>query len=216
VETQSDLVVPTVCVEEGRWESKDANRFFSGRSVSYPTLRAILARNTIRGNRATDLKKSQRLIWQEIERKLSITRINSQTSSMHDLYDGLNDEISHYLEDIKGIEDICGVIAVVANKFLALDLFGSNELFKIFKEKLIKSYVLDALEHRDRVTSIPEGLPAKLVQELTEAKMVRLRSRGLGFEYRLEARRLLGRALVSQPKSRIGTRLLHLSLFPVN
>ncbi len=214
IEANTSIAIPAVCVEEGRWQADDSpNTFFSGRSVSYPTLRALLATSKIRSQRrrGEDAKESsQKKIWKEIKRKLAVTRVSSFTSSMHDIYETLEDEVSRYLEGCRGFDETCGLIAVAAKKFLALDLFGSNQLFKIFREKLLKSYIIDALEYRNQTTVIPKELPDKIFTDFKRARAQTIKTTGLGTERHLFGKNTLGRALIYENKP------IHLSLFPRN
>ena len=83
IPARSNRNIPVVCVEEGRWD--DIGSFQTG-YCSYPGIRAILSR---RGKEETGLQKR---IWKEIERKLTVTKTLSTTSSMHDIYGNLEDD----------------------------------------------------------------------------------------------------------------------------
>jgi len=224
IETKSRLQVPTICVEQGRWEAdRPDSSFFSGHSVSYPFLRAALARSSVKpagpGARRGP-EDRQDVVWDEIERKLSTTKVSSFTSSMHDIYEKLNDDISRYLhdcvsgrEDARSIDEACGLVACASTHCLALDLFGSVTLFKMFKEKLLRSYALDAIEYRNEPTPIPRQLPGRIFADLNRAEKKKSKPEGLGIKYLMPGKTYLGQALVCIDRGG-QEQLLHLSAFP--
>ncbi|MDH4210411.1 MAG: hypothetical protein OEV79_03065 [candidate division WOR-3 bacterium] len=132
--------IPVICAEEGRWE--DIGSFQTG-YCSYPTIRAILSR---RGKEGNGLQKK---IWNEIERKLTVTRTLSTTSSMHDIYNNLEDEVTRYLEDFESLApETIGFVGVAGRKILGCDMFLNYATYRKFERKLARSYALDAIEHR--------------------------------------------------------------------
>jgi hypothetical protein len=140
IPARSNRNIPVVCVEEGRWD--DIGSFQTG-YCSYPGIRAILSR---RGKEETGLQKR---IWKEIERKLTVTKTLSTTSSMHDIYGNLEDEVNRYIEDFEGLNhDTVGFIGVAGKKTIGFDLFLNPAAYRTFEQKLIRSYALDAIEHR--------------------------------------------------------------------
>ena len=132
--------IPVICAEEGRWESIGS---FGTGYCSYPTIRAILSR---RGKKSNGLQKK---IWNEIERKLTVTKTLSTTSSMHDIYNSLDDEVMRYLEDFQGLgPDTMGFIGIAGRRILGCDMFLNNTVYRRFEKKLMRSYALDAIEYR--------------------------------------------------------------------
>src|SRR4030043_238690 len=126
-----------VSVEEGRWQS--IGRFTTG-FCSYPRLRSILLTKR-------PVNELQQDIWNEITQKIVSTRINSVTSSMHDIYKGLDDELNRYLEDFSTLNDkAIGFIGVAGNRILGCDLFANNSIFRQFERKLIRGYAMEACE----------------------------------------------------------------------
>jgi hypothetical protein len=140
VTARSTREIPVICAEEGRWE--EIGSFQTGH-CSYPTIRSILSR---RGKEENGL---QRKIWNEIERKLTVTRTLSTTSSMHEIYNNLEDEVTRYLEDFQGLSpDTIGFVGVAGRKILGCDMFLNHAIYRKFENKLVRSYALDAIEHR--------------------------------------------------------------------
>lgn len=148
IESHSVENIPVVCVEEGRWE--ELGGFETGH-CSYPRLRAILSRSRYR---KADVQKT---VWKEITRKLTVTRTQSATSSMHDIYDNLDDEVARYVEDFKSLNHgTIGFIGSAGNSILGCDLFHNPQTYQKFEQKLIRSYALDAIEYRQTRGNRPE------------------------------------------------------------
>lgn len=135
---------------------------------------------------------------------------------MHDIYEKLDDEVNRYLEDARGLEGAQGLMAAASDRFLALDLFGTTTLFEIFKEKLLKSYALEALEYRNQPTSLHHDLPSKTIEILNKTKLRGAPTVGLGRGYHFSSRGLVGKILLLPDALAADRKLLHLCLFPVN
>lgn len=134
--------VKVICAEQDRWAELGA---FATGHCSYPGIRAILSRSS-RGRHTDGV---QQTVWDEIERKLTATRTTSATSSMHDIYVNLEDEVNRYLEGFGGLNhNTIGFVAAAGNKILGGDIFAGPALYRKFEVKLVRSYALDAIEHR--------------------------------------------------------------------
>jgi hypothetical protein len=135
VESHSSKDLAVVCAEEGRWN--EIGGFRSGQ-CSYPQLRSVLLKSR-------RMKKDvQQHVWSEIERKLTVTRTSSTTSSMHDIFLSLDDEVSRYLEGFTGLDDrSIGFIGCAGDRILGCDIFDHPQLYRTFEKKLLRSYALD-------------------------------------------------------------------------
>lgn len=181
-EPHSRSQIPVICAEEKRWE--EIGGFRTG-YCSYPRIRSILA--------SSDSKKTdtQHQVWKEIDRKLTITRTKSKTSSMHEIFDNLNDEIERYVEGFEGLNhNTVGFLGVAGSTILGCDIFASSEIYHKFEKKLLRSYALDAIEFQQVRGGCPDvkNFFDKLIKTITEN----------GFEQKSGNRRIKGRKLVGQ------------------
>lgn len=196
IEPHRTEYVPVVCVEEGRWE--ELGGFETGH-CSYPQLRAALLRSQYR---KSDVQKT---VWKEITRKLTITRTQSATSSMHDIYDNLDDEVERYVEDFKSLNHgTIGFIGSAGDRILGCDVFHNAKTYQKFEPKLLRSYALDAIEYRQRRGNRPETKQfltriISALQKRTRKGHPHIRFKGVGF---------FGQALLHDHT------LVHLSVFP--
>ena len=132
--------IDVVCVEENRWD--EIGGFQTG-EYSYPGIRSILSQSR---NREVDV---QQVIWREVDRKITVTKTRSKTSSMHDIFVNLRDEVDRYLEGFDSLNHgTVGFVAVCGDRVLGADLFGGSALYRKLERKLIRSYALDAIEFR--------------------------------------------------------------------
>jgi len=198
VEAESSKDIPVICVEEERWE--EIGGFKTG-YCSYPRIRTILAKSLY--------KKidTQRLIWNEINRKLTATKTISTTSSMHDIYNNLQAEISRYLEDFHSLNrTTIGLIGVAGNRILGCDIFLSPKIYRKFENKLISSYVLDAIEYQRKSGNLPDV--EKFFASIKSVSKKK-RIKGMSKNIRVKGDGFLGQALIYNDC------LIHLSAFPV-
>jgi hypothetical protein len=197
IEAKSSENIPVVCVEEERWD--EIGGFKTG-NCSYPQLRSILVKSRhING----DVQKN---IWHEITRKLTVTRTQSATSSMHDIYDNLQEEILRYVEDFDSLNhNTIGFIGTAGNRILGCDLFQNSGLYQKFERKLIRSYALDAIEHQNVRGSTPDinKFFNSLHPAIKRSKPVRQKKHMI-----IKGRGYLGQLLMRQGK------IVHLSAFP--
>lgn len=204
---RSEKAVPVSCVEEGRWEG--GRQFLSGSTIAYPSLRALTSdsiyQNLARGR---GFQVDQRSVWKEIDRKMTTLKTQSQTRSMHDIFDQLKDEIT-YFSEYKPSEDQIGFIAQTNRRILCADIFLNSELFRKFMKKLLISYALDAIED----STTPGSFNMENGKEffsaiITVKKIKKFAGVALGEEWRFRERGILGKALVNEEK------IYHLSAFP--
>ncbi|HEC78571.1 MAG TPA: hypothetical protein ENI34_05430 [candidate division WOR-3 bacterium] len=198
VDARSSKNIPVVCVEGGRWQ--ELGKFNTG-CFSYPRLRSLLTKSRYS---KIDLQKT---VWKEIERKLTVTRTRSMTSSMHEIYDNLQEEISRYVEDFTGLNhNTVGLISTAGRQILGCDIFFNNRLYKKYEFKLLRSYALDALEYmqkggnRDNVRTFLNALEDML--------------RRITFKKRNINKVIKNNILSGQLLFHAG-RMIHLSAFPV-
>ncbi len=197
IEAGRPAEVPVLCVEEQRWEGLGG---FRTGVCSYPALRSILA------DRQPSSRETQQAIWREVQRKLTVTRTSSATSSMHDIYEGLDDELDRYLEGFKSLDhDTLGFVASAGNRLLGADIFLSHGWYGSFERKILRAYALDALEQR--VPGQNEDRSASFLTQVQEA-LAGVRIRGRNRHLRLRTPRIAGQALIGREG------ILHVSAFP--
>ena len=197
VEANSSKNIPVICVEEGRWD--EIGGFRTG-YCSYPQLRSILAKSL---HKKTN---TQQTVWNELNRKLAVTKTISTTSSMHDIYNNLEEEILRYVEDFKSINhNTIGFIGAAGNRILGCDIFRNPNIYRKFETKLIRSYALDAIEYQKKRGNQPD-VKNYLTSILNTLRKKRVKKRNSNVE--IKGNGYLGQALLYQDE------IIHLSAFP--
>ena len=197
VEAESSKSIQVICVEEGRWD--EIGGFKTG-YCSFPQLRSVLAKSI---HKKIDL---QQTVWNEIDRKLTITRTISTTSSMHDIYNNLQEEVSRYMEDFESINhNTIGFIGVAGNRILGCDIFQNSNIYKKFENKLIGSYAMDAIEYQKKRGNQPD-VKNYLTDILNTIRKKRVKKRNSNTE--IKGNGFSGQALLYQDE------IVHLSAFP--
>jgi hypothetical protein len=197
IPARSTSNIPVICAEEGRWG--DIGSFRTG-NCSYPGIRAILS------HRSKGENGLQKKVWKEIERKLTVTKTLSTTSSMHDIYNNLEDEVTRYMEDFDGLNhDTIGFIGVAGRKILGVDMFCDSATYRKFERKLVQGYALDAIEHRKSgQATIDVTAFLGNVQESLRSKKLTAQTRHFS----------LKSGVFSGQGQFFNDRIVHLSLFP--
>lgn len=158
LQAQSDTVVNSLCVEQGRWTGSD-KRFMAG-GIAYPTVRTLIARQSFGGERV-DLQRS---VWASIQESFATLRSASATMSMADLYGSVEEDIQSLAGRISLEANQAGTAVLMGGRFFCLDVFGTPQLFSEYFPLLARSYALDSLlccgvqAQWDFLDSLPEML----------------------------------------------------------
>jgi len=134
--------VPVTCIEQHRWHGE---KLFSeaGFTVT-PSLRSTLALSVKESlDKKAGYQSNQNLIWNKISQTLKATKVQSLTSSFHDIYKTMGSMVEEIVEDFESIQNAVGFSAYINDEFIAMDIFGTNSLYRKFEKKLLKSYILD-------------------------------------------------------------------------
>jgi hypothetical protein len=140
--------VPVFCVEHGRWTG--AKEFDSGRAMGHAELR----KKALGGDQAK--------VWAEVAR--ANARLGTMNAS--DTYRAaarkLGGEVGPLAEEIAGAlardRDVAGIAVAIDGAVTAIEWFASPRVFDRVREKLVASYVAQALE--SRASSAPGAVAA--------------------------------------------------------
>jgi hypothetical protein len=197
VPAAAELPIPVSCVEAGRWRYRSP-KFGSAGTMSHGMLRKMMSKHAYEGLRATGTPTSkQGEVWGEVGRKLCAVGSVSPSQELQQAYADHANRVNDFIGHLHVPEGCNGVLFVLAGKISGADVFDKPETLAKLWPKLVKSYVLDALEM--------QGTPAKRVepdevrrwvQSAGQAKSEAFKSPGLGEDVRLEGDDLVGAGLV--------------------
>jgi len=206
---KTEVVIPVSCVEQGRW-SYDSKRFASGKKMMHASLRRVSQQDVAYSiRRGEGYRSDQGRIWDDIQEKSVRMEAPSPTHAMAEIYDSYDERLTEFTQAFQLIEWQVGAIFAIDGQVLGLECFGCYDTFKLFFDKLVKSYALDALDRfeKPKTNSTPPEKARRFIKSAMNSKGEDHPSLGLGANIAFESRTVSGAALVEND------RLLHLSAF---
>ena len=208
VPAEKEITIPVTCVESGRW-SYDSPRFKTSNRAHFSRgRREKMASVSNSMNMRHKPEADQSEVWDEISSKAERMKSYSPTSAMGDIFEDHRKRVSDYVKAFTAVEDQAGMLVMVGNDIVGLDLFDSKETFKKLMPKLIRSFALDAIELS---TKKPYQLKIKDAEELLKKSAAANVSAhpgiGDGNNIRLQNEEVVGGALV------LDYQVIHLSVF---
>ena len=201
------IKIPVSCVEQGRWHSRSAH-FASSSYVLHPRARAEktrqVSRSMERGARAAD----QSAIWAEVARKSAVLGVASETGAMHDVYVRFESRFQDAVERFAPKPRQVGAAFMLAGRVVGMELFDASRTYSAHSARLVRSYVLDALEVPDENTSFNSdvrNIVEEFLASVSTAKIQPHPAIGAGTDIRFESKTFAGAAL------ELDERAIHLS-----
>jgi hypothetical protein len=195
------LDVPVFCTEHGRW---------AGATMSFGT-KGYMASGKVRGKASQT--GSQEEVWAEVDAAHAQLNVATPSRAFAKVYEDKDaqEQARPYIDKLDGLPNLfpgaIGVVVAVGNRIVCVDLFGSSALFRKMWPKLLRSYVIDAMQSQAH-----GRLTAKQVRRfIRAAACARVTSQptvGVGTLQRLSAANASGSALVFRSS------VVHLDLFP--
>jgi hypothetical protein len=195
------LDVPVYCTEHGRW---------SGTSESFGT-KGYVASGRVR-RRAAETQ-SQEAVWDEVDAAHKGLGVAAQSRAFASVYEDkrAQEQAKPYIDELDRLPDLCpgalGVVVAVGNRIVCVDAFGSSALFRSMWPKLLRSYVVDAMQSRP-AGKIGQKQVQRFIDDAALAEVTDQPTVGAGRLQRLSAGNASGSALVFRGS------LVHLDLFP--
>ena len=176
------------CVEQGRWVN-ETHSFNSHKTATHSKLR-----------RTAQEQYNQSAVWDEISRKSGIHKVSSSTNAFNEIYEDKNIqlEIGKYeerlLKSFLNLKQMVGVVAVVEGRIMCADIFSNSKLFHKLWPKLLKSYILDALESDKKKINanakITKNQVETFFEELKNANVEKKHISGVGVNRRLKTNKM--------------------------
>lgn len=207
IDARTSVPVPVACIEEGRWGGSSS--FEGSFSSIHPRLRSIIClgvNESLRSDKS--FRAPQRLIWDEVTRKLTSLEVSSATSSFHDLATTLADETARYVVDAEELAGAQGMIVAAGKEILGFEYAADSDLFKRLAPRLLRGYALDGLERRSVGSPPARRELDRFLNRISSLEPSPYPGVSKGEDWRFEDRRLVGRALVDKDN------ILQASFFP--
>jgi hypothetical protein len=140
--------VPVSCTEQGRWAYASAHFSISEamlerkiRSSKSRSVRESLARE---GTHRSD----QGEVWDGIHALHAKANLASPTSAMADAFKARQAQLDECLKAFRRQEGQVGLMVLIGGRVAGLDLVSRPEVYARLHDKLVRSYILDALLER--------------------------------------------------------------------
>lgn len=194
------LRVPVYCVEHGRWVT--VSPAFKSSELMVPNALRQRAR----------ISENQSEVWDEITASQDRLGIVSRTGTAMANYEDedTRKEIAEYTERFadmpKLAENTVGVCVTTGSRIICVDIFANNTLLMKYWNKLLKSYVMDAIH--ETKSNIHKAEIQGLLDALAHAHCVSTGTPGLGDLLEIETDFGKGSVLIHKAN------LVHMDFFP--
>ena len=188
----SSIFLSVSCCEKNRWSPAIANKisiseflfFLKGRINNYTEI--------FRNNKTDQFK-----IWDDISDKLNEFGSRSFTGSVEDIYNKRRNNVEEIVSSFNPGPNDIGVAIATANCLVSLDIFFSNDVFKIYLPKLIRSVALDSFKKTGYKSFVKTRDVHKLLRliEQSEKKIDKPNMGTLGQQIRFNSDLVVGSSL---------------------
>ena len=182
------LPIPVSCVEQGRWHNVGVD-FRAAPHAAHPELRRRKAESLRMEPLARGLSQSE--VWDEVREKNTRMDVHSMTGASADAYRRWEEPLLELERAFPLQPGQAGAVLALGDS-LCLDYVSRPAAFEHLYPKLLRGYMLDALERMDRPSGKNVG---GFVAEIASAQRTHRPSAGLGEDLRLESPGVIGSGL---------------------
>lgn len=209
IAAHASLTIPVSCVEQGRWSYR-SKHFMSKERVMPPRMR--MRKNAAVYNSLMNCGKyegNQGETWDLIQDKIAMLNVNSETAALSDVYDKEQESIGDYLKHFTEADRQTGMLVMINNRVIGCDCFARHDTLRKVFSKLVKSYVLDAIEvQADNRETLTANLQANMfIDDVGKCPVQERPSLSLGTDVRLMSQTVIGSALA------LSDEIIHLTAF---
>lgn len=200
IRARSETKIPVSCVEQGRW-GYTTPQFSSSKDIMAMKSRARKSRSVSASlNEGASFHSDQGEVWQEVHKLQAKACLSSPTSAMSDVFNAYDEKLKECLAKFPCVPGQQGLLVLHKGQVAGLDLISRPEVYAQLHEKLVRSYVLEALMEQPGEPEDVERARDKAMNFLTDAAKAseqKFQSVGYGWDHRLHAGGLAGNALVA-------------------
>ena len=196
---RSRTVVPVSCTEQGRWAYASAH-FAMSDSVLERKIRSRKSRSVSASLAESATPHSnQGEVWDGIHELQAKAKFASPTSAMHDVFKAQQGRLAECLQAFPCQPNQIGLLVIIQGKVAGFDVVSRPEVYGRLHERLVRSYVLDALLEAPPSTAPTADVSAlarSFLGSLDQSREEVFPSVGYGRDHRYHAPALTGSALV--------------------
>lgn len=196
VDASVTVDIPVSCIESGRWGSRRG--FEHGRVYAPRRTRRTKNASVARSVQREGLSRSdQGAVWNSIDDELAMMAVASDTRAVRDAEQYLRADHGRALAademaQLGPLPGQCGIVVTHGTRVVAMDIFGNHRLLAPHWNGLIRSYLMENPSSRG-YPSATRALWA--LGRFSKARTVGKTGVGLGVEYHVESKRLVGQVL---------------------
>jgi hypothetical protein len=196
---KSRTIVPVSCTEQGRWAYASA-QFAMSDSVLERKIRSRKSRSVSESLSQCNAPQSdQGEVWEGIQALHCKAKSLSPTSAMHDAFKAQAGQLNECLRAFCRVEGQVGLMVLIGGEVAGFDVVSRSEVYARLHEKLVRSYVLDALLDQSTTAKTAKDatpLARSFLTALEQSREEVFPSVGYGRDHRFHSPTLTGSALV--------------------
>ncbi|MDD4126518.1 MAG: hypothetical protein PHV39_02380 [Methanomicrobium sp.] len=202
VPPEAKIIVPVSCTEAGRWTYRSAN-FSDSDLMMSRNIRAKKSRSVSENlGRDSGFRSDQSEVWNEIEMEARAYGVNSPTAAMKDTHEKHRDRMEKYIDAFKLVEGQAGCLVFLNGSLAGCELLSRPEKYSMLHQKIIRSYVIDALREKQKTKSrTPQKEFERAISDIGMFKADCFPSVGLGEDCRIRENNVAGSALRYEEKT---------------
>jgi len=204
----SSLVIPVSCTEHGRWNYAThefaAADFVAERDVRRAMRRSVNASVVCGRGFVSD----QGEVWDRVADFEEKHGVRSRTGAQADTFQRRKADLDALLAAFPLVDGQQGMLVVHGDEIVGLDLVSIPEKYAGLHDKLLRSYVVEALVSERQVEDDP-ALARSFLERIADLEAQSFKSPGLGWDLRFEGNGVLGSVLTYRG------RVIHAAFFDV-
>jgi len=210
VKEKSELVIPVSCTEQGRWAYREKD-FSDSDTLMSTKLRRIKAQ-TVSDTLADsqEFRSDQGTVWTAISEMSDEAGARSETGAMKAAYDVKKDDLNDYMSAFPTVPNQKGLLAFIDGEVVGFDFISRETAYGILHPKLVKSYAMDAILQKTKLTETPDLTKAReFINTAQKCNEKKYESVGKGWDFRYDGKSLVGSTL------KFGKKVIHMAFFVI-
>ena len=189
-----DMEIPVYCGQRGRWH------------VETPTFQTKGSAANASVRKTAVGQKSQGAVWGEIDKTFTKNARSSDSSKLQEVLEDreIQTKVDRVAADLlsKRDADGYGLIVTHRGRILGVDIFGSHALYDGLAEKVLASYVVEALAETDGgVKPVSRDSAQNFLAHLADSHIEEAQTVGMGQAYIIRAGDTEGGGLIVNGQS---------------